>query len=142
MAAALVSLAAADVGAAPAEESCRLLAAIGAGDAAGIQQVVQQVAGHWTEESRESMRGELVRLVGNLSFAGGSVYRTGTIGEELEDYLLVLRLRDGEVAGLRLSFEWYPDGLKLRTLDFRRRVQEFWPGLVTGTLAPLDCAGG
>jgi hypothetical protein len=125
--------------AAPVDDACTFTKAIIRDGGEQLSTVVNGIAGHWTDANRTALLGKLDQLKKDLTFESGTVYQTGKLGDDLSDFIVVLRLKGGEVAGVRLSYEWYGSGLKLRTLDFRRPVQDFFPGPILGDLMPFSC---
>ncbi len=119
--------------AAPTEDSCTLLAAVGGNDPEAVTEALNGIASRWTEEGRERAIDQMTAIASGNVFAGGNVYRTLVLGADLEEHLVVLRLRTGEVAGMLLRYEWTSDGLRLVALEAKRQVTE-----LIGTRALTD----
>jgi hypothetical protein len=125
--------------AAPVEDSCRVLAVIGQNDTAKVEEVMIELADRWTEANRTGAIETLKAMLDPAPFSGGSVYRIAKIGDDLEEHLVVLRLSEGEIAGMRLLYEWTPDGLKLTSLDFKRRYADIISAQIMMPPEPIDC---
>lgn len=125
--------------AAPLEDSCRVLAVIGQNNAAGVEDMMIELADRWTDENRKAATLSLKAMLAPAPFVGGSVYRIAKIGDDLEEHLLVLRLSAGEIAGMRLLYEWTPDGLKLTSLDFKRRYGDIIAAQIMMSPEPIGC---
>lgn len=123
----------------PAEDSCRILSVIGQNNAAGVEDLMIDLADRWTEVNRTGAIESLKSMLEPAPFAGGSVYRIARIGEDLEEHLIILRLSAGEVAGMRLLYEWTPEGLKLTSLDFKRRFADMIATQVMMPPEPIAC---
>lgn len=126
--------------AAPADASCRVLAVIGGNDATAIAPMMTEFADRWTDANRTGAIESLTSMVTPEPFAGGAVYRIAKFGEDLEEHLIVLRLATGEVAGMRLLYEWTPDGLQLTTMDFKRRFPDMIATQILMPPEPIDCS--
>lgn len=109
----------------PIERSCQLLAAIGSNNAAAIESSLKDATRHWPDANRSDLINRLKELVGALKFVGGTVYRTAKLGDDIEEHLLVLRLAKGEVAGMRIRYEWGPTGMLLITINFDRKYHNY-----------------
>jgi hypothetical protein len=114
----------------PATDSCRLLAVIGGNLAADVPSLVEEVGGLWSAENRSLAVQQLSGLASGGSFAGGSVWRIASLGDDVEEHLVILRLREGEVSGMRLRYEWTPEGLALVSLEIKRQFSELVAGPV------------
>ena len=101
------------------EQSCRLLAVLGGNQAEQVAPTLADLAARWVEENRVGVSQRLSGMLAEVSFAGGNVYQLGRLGDDLVEHLVVLRLEDGETAGLQLVYEWTPDGLALTRLNFK-----------------------
>ena len=101
------------------DQSCRLLGVLGGNRTGDIAPALADIAARWPEPNRAAAVERMTGLLGQIAFAGGNVYEIGRLGEDLVEHLVVLRLADGETAGMRLSYEWTPEGLSLTTLDLK-----------------------
>lgn len=102
--------------------------------------MMTEFADRWTDANRIGAIESLTSMVTPEPFAGGAVYRIAKFGEDLEEHLIVLRLATGEVAGMRLLYEWTPDGLKLTTMDFKRRFPDMIATQILMPPEPIDCS--
>lgn len=127
------------VAATPDEQSCRLLAVIGGNKVDEIEAAVTELAGKWTDTNRAGAVTSLKGLMAPAPFAGGSVYRIARLGDDLEEHLIILRLKEGEIAGMRMLYEWSPDGLVLTTMDFKRRYPDIIGTQILATPERIAC---
>jgi hypothetical protein len=103
----------------PLAQSCRLLDIMGGNRTEAVAPALAELAARWPEENRSAAVAQISRMVAEIAFSGGNVYEIGRLGEDLVEHLVVLRLAAGETAGMRLSYEWTPDGLALTRLDLK-----------------------
>lgn len=123
----------------PVGDSCALLSVLGGNDTAGVDGLVDQISTLWPQENRDTAKQQFGALAGGNSFDGGNLYRLSKLGDDLEDHLVVLRLKTGELSGVWLRYEWTADGLGLVTLDIKRRITDLIPTKNFGTLDPIAC---
>jgi len=123
----------------PQDQSCALLTVLGDNAVLGTEVAIDDLAARWAPQTRAAAQESLGALVAQNLFAGGTAYRLARFGDDLEEHLLLLRLRGGEVAAIRLIYEWAPDGPTLTVLDFKRRYTELPPAPYSATPQPLDC---
>lgn len=121
------------------EKSCAVLDVIGADRADGLAPLFADLGAHWPKENREGLVSRLTELLGALDFAGGNVYLLNKLGDDLEEHLVLLRLSDGEVAGMRLRYEWTPEGMKLVKVNFERKYEDYLPNAAGGSFQKLSC---
>lgn len=110
--------------AAPQEDSCALLDIIGGNKATEVEASLTEMADRWLTKSRIAVIEQLQQILTPAPFVGGSVYRVAKLGDDLEEHIMLLRLRPGEIVGVRLRYEWTPDGLKLTGLDLKQKIDE------------------
>lgn len=115
---------AAPVIAAPQEDSCALLDIIGSNKTTEVETALTEMADYWLPQSRVAVIEQLQQFLTPAPFIGGSVYRVAKLGDDLEEHVMLLRLRRGEVVGVRLRYEWTSDGLKLTGLDLKDKIDE------------------
>lgn len=115
---------AAPVVAAPQEDSCTLLDIIGGNKTTEVEVALTEMADRWLTQSRVAVVEQLQQILAPAPFIGGSVYRVAKLGDDLEEHIMLLRLRRGEIVGVRLRYEWTPDGLKLTGFDLKEKIDE------------------
>ncbi len=123
----------------PVGQSCQLLAAIGGNDAAAIESSLKKSITRWPEANRTSLIKRLKELVGTLKFAGGTLYRVAKLGDDIEEHLVLLRLEKGEVAGMRIRYEWGPNEMLLVSINFERVYQNYIKRPFLQTPAKIEC---
>lgn len=123
----------------PTERSCQLLAAIGGNSPAAIEVALRDSVRHWPEANRSKLIERLQKLVGELKFAGGNVYRIAKFGDDIEEHLLVLRLAKGEVAGMRIRYEWGPKEMTMVTVKFERVYENYVKDQFLPSALKIDC---
>ncbi|MBB5519536.1 hypothetical protein [Amphiplicatus metriothermophilus] len=123
----------------PLAKSCAVLDVIGTDRTDGLAPLFADLGAHWPKENREGLINRLTELLGALDFAGGNVYLLNKFGDDLEEHLVLLRLAGGEVAGMRLRYEWTPAGMKLVTVNFERKYQDYVPDVAGGSFQKLPC---
>ncbi|MEM8795286.1 MAG: hypothetical protein AAGE61_06945 [Pseudomonadota bacterium] len=109
----------------PTNQSCAVLSALGSNQKLGVASAIDEAAPHWPTINREKLIETLQALLDSLQFNGGNVYRVAFFEGNLEEHLVLLRLKEGEVAGMRMRYEWAPDGMKLVTLKFERKYDAY-----------------
>lgn len=135
-----ISAVATHVQAAPLDSSCMVLDVIGGNKTNESSPLVSKLAPHWSAKNRDGLTEQLDKLLANLKFAGGSVYRTAILGDDLEEHLIILRLHQGEVAGMLLRYEWSPAGMKLITMEFERKYADYIDTQMLQKPKKLDCS--
>lgn len=123
----------------PVDQSCQILKVIGDNDAAAVTELVETISDRWSEESRQQAVGQLTNLASAGAFAGGSLYRLSKLGDDLEDHLILLRLRQGGLSAMWLRYEAGPGGMRVGVLDINRRVSQLVPDRALGMLEPVEC---
>ena len=111
--------------AAPQEDTCRLLKVLGSNDGDAIPSLLSEIAPAFSAERGAEASNQLKAMLGAPIFRGGSAWLIGSMGDDLEEHLLLLRLRDGEVAGARVRYEWYADGMSIVSLEFHRNFAKY-----------------
>ena len=101
------------------EQSCQMLAVLGGNQVEEVAPTLGRLAGRWPEQNITGATEQLTQMLGQIAFAGGNVYELGRLGDDLVEHLIVLRLAEGETAGMQLSYEWTPEGLALTRMDFK-----------------------
>ena len=124
----------------PVQDSCMFLNVLGQNDASAVDAMIDGVATRWTPENRETATQQISVLASGNSFAGGNLYVVSKLGDDLEDHLIILRLKTGEVSGVLLRYEWSPDGLTLVNLDIKRRIGELLPTRILGIREAVQCS--
>lgn len=125
--------------AAPQEQTCQFLKVMGSNSAEEIGPMMDSLAARWVASSRDGAKDSLAGLIEQYGFNGGTAYRIAKLGEDAEEHLVVLRLKNGEIAGARLLYEWTPEGLQLTTMDFKRKFSEMIATQFLQPPEPLPC---
>ncbi|NNK68125.1 MAG: hypothetical protein HKO95_15475 [Rhodobacteraceae bacterium] len=81
----------------------------------------------------------MTSLVRDIQFDGGNAYVVAKLGEDYEDHILAIRMKTGELAAARLTYEWTPDGMQLSVMNFKRRMSEMLPVGMPITGERIDC---
>ncbi|MBT8476228.1 MAG: hypothetical protein KJO78_12225 [Alphaproteobacteria bacterium] len=123
----------------PAEDSCRLLSVTSENRAADIEPLLNELASRWAPNSRNNAIETLTSLVRDIQFDGGNAYVVAKLGEDYEDHILAIRMKNGELAAARLTYEWTPDGMQLSVMNFKRRMSEMLPVGMPITGERIDC---
>ncbi|GAB4519493.1 MAG: hypothetical protein Kow00133_05270 [Amphiplicatus sp.] len=123
----------------PLAKSCAMLNVIGADRTDGLAPLFAELGAHWPKKNREDLVDRLTELLGALDFAGGNVYLLNKFSDDLEEHLLLLRLAGGEVAGMRLRYEWTPEGMKLIKVNFERKYEDYVLNAAGGSFQKLSC---
>lgn len=126
-------------GADPASDSCRFLDIVGGNKRGAVEPLFADLADRWPEQSRTNAVTTLKTLLQELEFDGGNVYVVSQPGADYEEHILAIRLKTGELAAGRLTYEWTPDGLRLTGMNFKRRMSEMLPVGGPFLVGPLDC---
>lgn len=121
------------------QTSCRFLEVMSQNRIDEVDETLMTFADRWVDESRQNATTQLSSLLDSRPFIGGSMYRVARLGEDFEQHVLVLRLEAGETAGMRLTYEWTPDGLALTGIDFKRNLEELTIAPFSTTPEPLSC---
>jgi hypothetical protein len=108
----------------PETTSCKMLEVLSQNKIEEIEPTLNDFAARWLPQSRNGAISQLTELLKTEPFVGGSVHRITKLGNDLEEHIVLLRLRMGEVAAMRLRYEWSPDGLTLAGMDFKRQVAD------------------
>lgn len=122
--------------------SCKMMAVLSQNRVAELEPTLNEFAARWVPESRDGAIQQLSALLSSQPFVGGSVHRTTKLGEDLEEHVILLRLKDGEVAAMRMRYEWTPDGLTLAGVDFKRQVEELSTLPFPSVPEEIDCPKG
>lgn len=104
--------------------SCKMLEVLSQNQIEEVEPTINDFAARWLPESRDGAITQLTELLTTQPFVGGSAHRIAKLGSDLEEHIVLLRLRLGEVAAMRLRYEWTPDGLSLAGMDFKRKVAD------------------
>lgn len=139
IAAVLAALPAASASADPLSISCRLLDVMSQNKADEVEGAVSEFAARWLEEAREGAINQLTSLLTPQPFVGGSLHRIAKLGDDFEEHVMLLRLRPGEVAAMRLRYEWTPDGLTLTGIDFKRKIGDLSTVSFVGVPEEITC---
>ena len=123
----------------PVDDSCHFLEVIGNNASANVPRMISEIATTWPETNRIAATETLNNVLNEITFAGGSVWRIAQLGSDIEEHLVVLRHAEGEVSGVRLLYQWSPDGLELTTLDFKRRYSEIVATQMLQTPQSIEC---
>ena len=134
----LATAAAAD----PASDSCEFLDVVGNNKRFAVEPMLAELADRWPAQSRTNAVATLKTLLQELEFDGGNVYVVSRLGDDYEDHILAIRLKTGELAAGRLTYEWTPEGLRLTGMNFKRRMSEMLPVGAPMLADPLDCGAG
>jgi phage-related minor tail protein len=134
-----IALLAQGAGATPTDLSCRFLDVLGGNKAGEVEALMADLAQAWPEGNRTEATQRLQALLGDVAFAGGSVYRMAQLGQDLEEHLVLLRLSEGELVGARLLYEWAPEGMRLTSLDFNDDYADMTATQVLQPPEPLGC---
>lgn len=135
LSAALPTVAAAN----PQDISCRMLDAMSNNRGSQIKPMLKEIGSRWVPQSREGAAEQLTKLLETAPFMGGSLYRIAKLGDDFEEHIMLLRLQVGEVAGMRLRYEWTPDGLTLTGIDFKRQIGELSTVSFIGPPETINC---
>ncbi len=108
----------------PETTSCKMLEVLSLNKIEEVEPILNDFAGRWLPQSRDGAITQLTELLKTQPFVGGSAHRIAKLGGDLEEHIILLRLRMGEVAAMRLRYEWTPDGLTLAGMDFKRQVAD------------------
>lgn len=109
----------------PVKQTCRFLDVMGGNRVGEVESMVAELAARWVPDARSAAVTQLSRLLEAGAYAGGNAYLVASMGDDLEEHLVLLRLVEGEVSGVRMRYEWTPDGLQLVAMDFKRRFEEY-----------------
>lgn len=123
----------------PQDISCRMLDAMSNNRAAELNPMLEEVGSRWVPQSREGASEQLTKLLEAEPFVGGSLFRIAKLGDDFEEHIMLLRLGVGEVAGMRLRYEWTPDGLTLTGIDFKRQIGELSTVSFIGAPEEITC---
>lgn len=123
----------------PQEVSCRLFDAMSNNKMVEINPILDDVGSRWLPQSREGAKEQLSTLLESQPFVGGSLHRIAKLGDDFEEHIMLLRLKIGEVAGMRLRYEWTPDGLTLTGIDFKRQIGELSTVSFIGPPETINC---
>lgn len=124
----------------PMKDTCSMLAAIGANNPDAVESALSDIGARWQAANRTSAIQQMRTLASGNTFAGGNAYRISKLGDDVEEHIVLLRLRQGEVSAMRLRYEWTPDGLKLVSLEAKRKVTELTQNRVVIDPPLLDCS--
>lgn len=119
--------------------SCEVMAVLSTNDTAALAPLLDEIASRWITDARVGAVEQLSGLIASEPFVGGSVHRLVKLGEDLEEHVILLRLREGEVAGMRMRYEWSPDGLTLAGIDFKRQIAELTTLPFRSVPETVDC---
>jgi hypothetical protein len=108
----------------PEATSCKLMEVLSTNEIAEVEPTLNDFTARWLPQSRDGAITQLTELLKTEPFVGGSVHRIVRLGTDLEEHIVLLRLGAGEVAAMRLRYEWSPDGLTLAGMDFNRQVAD------------------
>lgn len=123
----------------PVEFTCGLLSAIGGNNPDAVAPALEVMTSRWSEENRSTAVNRMETLAAGGVFAGGNVYRIAALGEDLEEHIVILRLKAGEVSGLRLRYEWTPDGSRLVSFEAKRQFNELMAAPAMQPPEPISC---
>ncbi|MEO0567348.1 MAG: hypothetical protein AAF066_06425 [Pseudomonadota bacterium] len=119
--------------------SCRLLDVMSQNKVSEVEGAVSEFSNRWLAESREGAIKQLTSLLEPLPFVGGSLHRIAKLGEDFEEHVMLLRLREGEVAAMRLRYEWSPGGPALTGIDFKRKIADLSTVSFIGVPEEITC---
>ena len=119
--------------------SCRVLDAMANNLGSEIKPILEEIGSRWIPQSRDGAAEQLTKLLETDPFVGGSLFQIAKLGDDFEEHIMLLRLEVGEVAGMRLRYEWTPDGLTLTGIDFKRQIGELSTVSFIGTPKPINC---
>lgn len=123
----------------PETDTCRFLTALAANDAAAIPGLVKEIAPALTQQGGVTAAQQIQTMLQVPIFDGGSAWVIGDMGSELQEHLILLRLREGEVAGARLRYEAFDDGMSLVSLEFHRKFNRYTEKPFLQSPEAIDC---
>lgn len=138
-AALVVTLGASPGQADPVADTCAIAQALGGNARLEINAAIDSIAERWSPENRAAAKSRFGEFAAEGLFAGASAYRMIRFGDDLEEHLVLLRLRGGEVAAVRLIYEWTSEGPRMTVLDFKRRYSELSPAPYPAMPEAISC---
>ncbi|WP_172299986.1 hypothetical protein [Pseudoruegeria sp. HB172150] len=123
----------------PLEQSCRILDVVGNNRAGMVNELVEEISTRWPQSNRDGAQQNFAKLLEEQVFSGGTVYQIAKLGDDVEEHLILLRLKLGEIAGIRLLYEWSPDGMAVTNLEFKRKFVEYAERPFLQEPVALDC---
>lgn len=124
----------------PADITCRFLAVMGSNQAEQVEPMLKDIAPRFEGERLESATNTLRSIAAGAPFAGGSAWTVLSLGEDLEEHLVLFRLKEGELAGSLLRYEWSPEGLALTNIEFHRQFADYVPDFTPTAPTAIDCS--
>ena len=124
----------------PATDTCRLLAAIGGNDPNAVELALKDIGARWPEENVNRAIAQMKTVASGDVFVGGNAYLISKLGDDMEEHLVVLRLKAGEISAMRLRYEWTPDGLKLVNLETKRSITDILRNSYVLQSPQVDCS--
>ncbi|MEM6577134.1 MAG: hypothetical protein AAF678_01460 [Pseudomonadota bacterium] len=123
----------------PTTNTCRFLDVMGSNNVVELADTLAEIAPRFSEDRNEQAAQQLGTVLEASPFIGGSAWRVVKFGEDIEEHLVLIRLKEGEVAGARLRYEWTAQGLSMVNLEVQRKYAEFTALQFTQAPERLDC---